>query len=124
MPQEEARSASSEENNIYPSNAIATNSIEANSVEISVSVQSTNENGTMASTENRAAMDKIVDVLIAMGINKSDISPGQFTCQRRSKNAQIWRNESAQIYKYLPPPVSLTHILNSYVEVSPAFFVP
>jgi hypothetical protein len=45
-------------------------------------------------------------------------------CQRRSKNAHIRRNESAQIYKYLPPSVSLTLFLNSYVGVSLAFFVP
>jgi putative transposase len=45
-------------------------------------------------------------------------------CQRRSKSAQIRRNESAQIYKYLPPSVSLTQFLNSYAGVSPVFFVP
>jgi hypothetical protein len=45
-------------------------------------------------------------------------------CQRRSKSAQIRRNESAQIYKYLPPSISLTQFLNSYAGVSPAFFVP
>jgi hypothetical protein len=45
-------------------------------------------------------------------------------CQRRSKSAQIRRSEGAQIYKYLPPSVSLTQFLNSYAGVSPAFFVP
>jgi len=45
-------------------------------------------------------------------------------CQRRSKSTQIRRNESAQIYKYLPPSVSLTQFLNSYAGVSPVFFVP
>jgi len=45
-------------------------------------------------------------------------------CQRRSKSAQIRRNKSAQIYKYLSPSVSLTQFLNSYAGVSPAFFVP
>ena len=45
-------------------------------------------------------------------------------CQRRSKSAQIRRNESAQIYKYLHPSISLTQFLNSYAGVSPAFFVP
>lgn len=76
---EEAGMVSSEENDFYPSNAIATTGIQADIVEISVSVESTNENGTMASAENKAKMDKIVDALIAIGINKSDISPGQFT---------------------------------------------
>ncbi len=64
-----------------------------NGIEISVSVQSTNENGTMASSENKAALDKIVDALIAMGINKSDISPGQFTGVSTGQSSNVVCNK-------------------------------
>jgi uncharacterized protein YggE len=79
MLQERASSASVQNEIIYLSNVMGTITLPADTVTISVSVQSTNDNGTMASMENAAAMDKITDALIDMGIDKDDISSGQFT---------------------------------------------
>jgi uncharacterized protein len=79
MLQERTSSASVQNEIIYLSNVMGTITIPADTVTISVSVQSTNDNGTMASMENAAALDKITDALIDLGIDKEDISSGQFT---------------------------------------------
>lgn len=79
MHQERASSASVQNDIIYLSNVMGAITIPADTLTISVIVQSTNDNGTTASMKNAAAMDKITEALIDLGIDKDDISSGQLT---------------------------------------------
>jgi uncharacterized protein YggE len=89
MSQEKTSSAVSEENVIYVPNVMATITIPADTFTISVSVESANDNGTMASTENNAAMDKAINAMIAAGIRKSDVLPGMDTGISQSQSSNI-----------------------------------
>jgi uncharacterized protein YggE len=74
-----ACSALVQQNTIYLPNVKATVTVPADTVMIRLSVQSTNNNSTLASMENTASLKRTIAALIAIGVNGDDISSDQST---------------------------------------------
>jgi uncharacterized protein YggE len=89
MGKERTGSATVEKNVVYVSNAMATITVPADTFTIAVSVESANDNGSMASAENEAAMDKTINAMIAVGVDKSDILPGTDTGVSQSQSSNV-----------------------------------
>jgi uncharacterized protein YggE len=87
--QEKTGSVAVGENIINVSNVMATITVPADTFTIGVSVESANDNGSMASSENEAAMNKAINAMIATGIGKSDILPGTDTGVSQSQSSNV-----------------------------------
>ena len=74
--------ASAQYNAVFPAEGEATLTVPADMTLITVSVESSNNNSTIASMENQEKLDKIISDLTAIGVNKGDISSGQSTNER------------------------------------------
>lgn len=86
---EENDAATIEDGIIHVPDVMATIIIPADTYTISVSVESANDNGTMASSENEATMDKAINAMMAIGVNKSSISPGTDTGVSQSQSSNV-----------------------------------
>jgi len=73
MANEEKDTATVEEDMINVPGVVATITVPADTYTITLNVESNNDNGTLASSENKAAMNETVKALIALGVNESSI---------------------------------------------------
>jgi uncharacterized protein YggE len=89
MANEEKDTATVEEDMINVPGVVATITVPADTYTITLNVESNNDNGTLASSENKAAMNETVKALIALGVNESSISPRTYTGVSQSQSSNV-----------------------------------